>query len=76
MNREGELGYRFVVVSAARHNDWPGTAMGVHETYIFGATPEGEVLNWGDLAGSVTGHTNHALALSDIGYTVVEGPGI
>jgi len=55
----------FVIVSGVDH----GFAC---ETYIFPATPEGEVADWGELDGSFQGCVNHALALQGAGYSVTE----
>jgi hypothetical protein len=42
------------------------------ETYIFPATPDGEVANYGELPGSGRGFLDHAKALRDAGYTLEE----
>ena len=60
--------YDFVVVSAT-YASFSG-----HETYIFGASEDGEVLDWGELKGSYRGGRDHRLALQHAGYReVVEG---
>lgn len=40
------------------------------ETYIFPADESGEVVDWGELAGSQKGTLDHAVALRDAGYEV------
>ncbi|MDQ0241245.1 hypothetical protein [Arthrobacter bambusae] len=40
------------------------------ETYIFGATEDGEVADWLELHGSYRGGLDHAAALSGAGYEV------
>ena len=44
------------------------------ETYIFAATPEGEVESWGEMKGSMRGTLDHADALREAGYEIVTGP--
>lgn len=41
------------------------------ETYIFSATPEGEVKDWGAMPGSLRGTLSHAEVLESAGYEVV-----
>lgn len=60
---EPELqGHRYVIVSATDHFD------GEAETYIFPASPYGEVTAWGELAGSHKGTFSHQAALELAGY--------
>lgn len=40
------------------------------ETYIFPATPGGNVLNWGELDGSFRGALDHERALREAGYAI------
>lgn len=40
------------------------------ETYIFPASPEGEVVDWGELPGSFQGRVDHEEALNRAGYEV------
>jgi hypothetical protein len=47
-------------------------AMSGPETYIFPATPEGSALNMHELVGSFQGAIDHARALRQAGYTLVE----
>lgn len=42
------------------------------ETYIFPADAEGEITDWGELSGSYKGSLDHAQALANAGYEVVE----
>lgn len=42
------------------------------ETYIFGASEDGEVLDWIELPGSFRGALDHEEALRGAGYGVVE----
>lgn len=56
----------FVVVSAAI---LPFSGEG--ETYIFPATPDGKVSDWGELPGSMRGTLDHADALEGAGYEIV-----
>ena len=58
--------YNYVVVSAA-NVPYSGP-----ETYIFGATKDGEVLDWGELPGSFRGSRDHQAALIGAGYKVFE----
>lgn len=57
--------YEHVWVSAAVV-PWSGP-----ETYVFGCTPEGTVLDWVELDGSFRGGLDHVRALRDAGYEVV-----
>ncbi len=56
--------YDYVVVSAAH------AMLSGPETYIFGATPEGAVMDWTELPGSFRGGWDHEVALNDAGYGV------
>jgi hypothetical protein len=56
-------GHRFVIVSASTE-----TYQGRPETYIFGASPGGEILEFKELRGSYTGGLNHVKALRGAGY--------
>lgn len=40
------------------------------ETYIFGATKDGEIANWSELNGSFRGALDHEQALKNAGYEV------
>lgn len=42
------------------------------ETYIFPATPDGKIADWGEMEGSFRGGLNHEEALKNAGYTVKE----
>lgn len=62
--KEMEKTAEFVVVSAV-------VAMySGPETYIFPASPEGEVTDWGELNGSFRGALDHGEALRRAGYEV------
>lgn len=52
-----------VIVSAAQTHSGP-------ETYIFPATPDGEVADWGEIHGSIRGRLDHAEALRGAGYEI------
>lgn len=54
-------GFDYVVVSAV-------LAPYVHETYIFGADENGDVLDWGELPGSERDVYGHETALNNAGY--------
>lgn len=58
-------GHDHVVVSATM------ILMTEPETYIFGADPKGEIVDWTDLDGSFKGAMDHAQALSNAGYEIV-----
>lgn len=58
-------GARFVIVSAV-------CVFGAPETYIFEATSEGEITNWGELDGSYKGGLSHETALTNAGYVISE----
>jgi hypothetical protein len=45
--------------------------LGEPETFIFGASEDGEVLDWIEMDGSFKGAINIARALNDAGYEVV-----
>ena len=57
--------YTYVIVSAAV------VAFSGPETYIFPASHDGEILNWGELPGSFQGGLDHAAALKRAGYDLV-----
>ncbi len=57
-------GHEYVVVSAAfAMFDGP-------ETYIFPADKDGEVIDWGELSGSLRGTLEHEDALQAAGYAI------
>lgn len=58
----------YVIVSAVE-DPFP-FASGM-DTLIFPATENGDVMDWGELDGSVVGTLDHALALRDAGYEIV-----
>lgn len=58
-------GSDFVVVSATEFG-------GRYETYIFPATQDGKVADWGELPGSFQGGYDHEQALANAGYEVAE----
>ena len=60
-------GVSLVVVSAVNDPDW----FGIHETFIFPADAEGEIVDFAELHGSTRGTTSHAEALENAGYTIV-----
>lgn len=67
-------GYEFVVVSSVLVEcpiDERGTLTIIPETYIFGATQFGEVLDMGELTGSFRGGIDHIRALRSAGYVVI-----
>ena len=45
---------------------------GMAETYLFSANEEGDVTSWSDLDGSFQGAMDHARALANAGYEIVE----
>lgn len=45
------------------------------ETFIFPATPEGEIENFSELDGSYRGGLDHEQALANAGYELVKGGG-
>ena len=57
-------GHEYVIVSAAV------VFMTGPETYIFGATKDGEIENWSELDGSFRGGLDHVHALNEAGYEV------
>ena len=59
-------GCKFVIVSATSL-----PFIGGCETFIFPASSEGEVTNWGELDGSYKGGMDHIEALKRAGYSVV-----
>lgn len=54
----------YILVSAVSNGRSP-------ETLIFGASPEGNPLDWVELPGSVMGRCSHEAALEAAGYTKV-----
>lgn len=56
----------YVVVSAAN------VAYSGPETYIFAATPDGEIIDWCEMSGSERGTLCHAEVLSNAGYRIAE----
>ena len=56
-------GYDYVVVSATR-------VYVQVETYIFPSNENGEVVDWGELPGSMREVYNHVMALNNAGYEV------
>lgn len=58
--------YPYVIVSAV------DVIFSGPETYIFPATPGGEIADWGELAGSFKGALDHEEALTNAGYTVAD----
>lgn len=57
-------GYDYVVVSATR-------VYVQVETYIFPSNENGEVVDWGELPGSMREVYNHATALKNAGYEYI-----
>lgn len=55
----------YVIVSAAVTPDGP-------ETFIFPANPKGHLLDKGEMKGSFRGGLDHARALANLGYTIVD----
>lgn len=56
-------GHEFVIASAV--NDGL-----IHETYLFPATPDGEIADWGELGGSERNTTSHERVMSNIDYVI------
>ena len=56
----------YVIVSATR-------VLGRPETYIFAATPDGDVASWIEMRGSMRDTLAHADALANAGYEIVDG---
>ena len=56
--------YEFVIVSATV------VIYCGPETYIFGADPDGNIADWGELCGSFQGGLDHERALRNAGYEV------
>jgi len=67
-------GNEYVVVSAAdmrgRSSFFDMPEVMKIETYIFGATEDGEVADYMELPGSMKGTLDHAEALRDAGYEI------
>lgn len=59
-----------VVVSAVSGD---GRLVKVPETYIFPCNEYGDVTSYADLPGSFRGDMDHARALTNAGYTIIEG---
>lgn len=70
--------HEYVVVSAIapRPLEWMGSLgyadMFQPETYIFGADPDGHVVNWRELPGSFQGAMDIPRALAQAGYEIRE----
>jgi hypothetical protein len=70
--------YDYVVVSAVNPKLPEGmtslryTDMFIPETYIFGADPDGTVLDWRELPGSFQGAMDIPRALAQAGYEIKE----
>lgn len=56
--------FHYVVASAA-NIPFSGT-----ETYLFGATKNGKIIDWGELPGSQRGTLSHHRAFESIGYSI------
>lgn len=67
-SKDSDLRSEYVVVSGSTMfgEDRP-------ETYIFLANESGEITNWTECDGSFQGSIDHARALSNAGYMIVEG---
>jgi hypothetical protein len=70
-------GYPYVVVSAINPNPFPEMEnefkdLFQPETYIFGARPDGTVLDWHELPGSFQGAIDIPRALAQAGYEIKE----
>lgn len=71
-------GHEYVVVSAVHPKPPEGmnltryADMFTPETYIFGADPEGHVVDWGELPGSFKGAMDIPRALVQAGYEIRE----
>jgi hypothetical protein len=63
---ESGTAYEYVAVSATI------APFSGPETYIFGASEDGEVLDWGELHGSYKGGLSHEEALNRAGYEVAK----
>lgn len=59
--------YEYVIASAVTTLQFDGVGP---ETYLFPATAEGEVINYGELPGSMKGTLSHREALKNAGYTL------
>lgn len=71
---EPDESHEYVIVSAIDNTEmmaFSGLDLDWRETYIFPATPDGEVADWGELDGSVKGTLDHADALRGAGYEVI-----
>ena len=69
--------YDYVVVSAINPKIMEGMGEFKYlfqpETYIFGAAPDGTVLDWHELPGSFQGAMDIPRALAQAGYEIKEG---
>jgi len=68
-------GHEYVVVSAITPRPVEMSAftdLFQPETYIFGADPEGHVVDWGELPGSFQGAMDIPRALAQAGYEIKE----
>ncbi len=70
-------GHDYVVVSAINLEPFEGMEHYAHlsrpETYIFGARPDGVVLDWCELPGSFKDAMDISRALAQAGYEIKEG---
>jgi len=64
-NEDVEREAEYVIVSAA------DVMFSGPETYIFPATSDGKIVDWGELPGSFKGGLDHAQALEGAGYEVL-----
>ena len=61
--------YEYVIASAVTTMQIGGDGP---ETYLFPATAEGEIVNFGELTGSMKGTLSHAEALLNAGYSLAK----
>lgn len=61
--------YEYVIASAVTTMQFGGDGP---ETYLFPATAEGEIVNFGELPGSMKGTLSHAEALLNAGYSLAK----
>lgn len=57
-------GQEFVIASAVNDGRY------VHETYLFPATPAGEIADWTEMDGSQRNTTSHDEVMANIGYVI------
>lgn len=57
-------GHNYIVVSTS---DVPFSGI---ETYIFPATKTGDIVDWGELDGSIRGTSSHTQVLNSVGYDI------